>query len=189
MSIHRAATALVLCAVAVIGAGRRARRRAPYDELLARRRRGWRRTRSQPEAAGALAALATLEEDVDARALEAAVRGGAGPGAHPLVAAHASWLLARLLDQRGETREAAALRASLGLLSHGFVIGPFGEGRASLNTPFPPEKEPAPPDAGRAATRARPTRSAGASATRPCATACCTWTACCVPPIRPSPTS
>ena len=41
-----------------------------------------------------------------------------GQGAHPLVAAHASWLLAQLLDQRGETREAERLRASLGLLSH-----------------------------------------------------------------------
>src|SRR4029453_12737768 len=36
----------------------------------------------------------------------------------------------------------------LGLLSHYFVIGPFGEGRASLNTPFPPEQEPAPPALG-----------------------------------------
>ena len=40
------------------------------------------------------------------------------------------------------------LRASLGLLSHAFVIGPFGEGRASLSTTFPPEKEPAPPALG-----------------------------------------
>ena len=135
--------ALVLCAVAVLSAG--AAQASPYDDVLEAEAVRLAAQRSQPEAAGALATLATLEEDVDPRALEAAVRGGLGPGAHPLVAAHASLFLARLLDQRGETKEAAALRASLGLLSHYFVIGPFGEGRASLNTPFPPEQEPAPP--------------------------------------------
>ena len=57
-----------------------------------------------------------------------------------------SWRIS--LDQRGETAEAASLRASLGLLSHTFVIGPFGEGRASLNTAFPPETEAAAPELG-----------------------------------------
>ena len=109
MLIHRAATALVLCAVAVVGAGA-ARAASPYDDLLAAEAARLATQRSQPEGAGALAALATLEEDVDPRALEAAVRAALGPGAHPLVAAHASWFLARLLDQRGETKEAAALR-------------------------------------------------------------------------------
>ena len=72
-----------------------------------------------------------------------------GKGAHPLVAAQASWLLARLDDQRGQTREAAALAGVAGLLSHTFVIGPFGEGRASFEQAFPPETEPAAPDPGR----------------------------------------
>jgi transglutaminase-like putative cysteine protease/Flp pilus assembly protein TadD len=145
MLTARASTALVLCAVAVLGAGA-AKAAGPYDELLAAEASRLASRASQPEGTGALAALATLDENVDPRALEAAVRGGLGKGAHPLVAAQASWLLARLLEQRGETREAATLRASLGLLSHWFVIGPFGEGRASLNTPFPPELEPAQPD-------------------------------------------
>src|SRR5262245_46419977 len=141
---------LAICALAVIGGGAaQAGPAAPYDELLASEAARLAAHASQPEGAGALAALATLEENVDARALEAAVRGGLGKGAHPLVAAQASWLLAHLLEQRGETREAATVRASLGLLSHHFVIGPFGEGRASLNTAFPPELEPAAPDLGK----------------------------------------
>ena len=183
----RAATALVLCAAAAIS-GRDARAAAPYDELLATEGARLAARASQPEAAGALAALATLEEDVDARALETAVRGGVGRGAHPLVAAQASWLLAQLLDQRGETREAEALRGSLGLLSHAFVVGPFGEGRASLNTAFPPEKEAAPPAL--AARYPGKAHDVGwRSPPPPCATASSTWTACCVPPIRRSLTS
>src|SRR6476620_8544426 len=100
------ASTLLLCSVALLGAGA-ARAAGPYDELLAAEAARLAAHASQPEGAGALAALATLDEDVDPRALEAAVRGGLGPGAHPLVAAHASWFLARLLDQRGETKEAA----------------------------------------------------------------------------------
>jgi len=116
------------------------------DELLATEAARLVAHASQPEGASALAALATLDEDVDPAALESAVRGGLGKGGHPLVAAQASWLLAHLYDHRGLTKEAAALRASLGLLSHTFVIGPFGEGRGSLNSVFPPELEPAAPD-------------------------------------------
>src|SRR5436305_1929914 len=124
MSIHKAATALLLGAVAVIGAGaaRAAgpretgpRAAGPYDQLLAVESARLAAHASEPEGAGALAALATLDEDVDARALEAAVRAGVAKGAHPLVAAQASWLLAHLLDQRGETGEAGSLRAALGL--------------------------------------------------------------------------
>ena len=70
---------------------------------------------------------------------------GSLPGAHPLVAAQAALLAAHLLDERGETGEAEALRAPLGFVKHAFVIGPFGEGRSSFATVFPPEREPAPP--------------------------------------------
>ncbi|HEY7370859.1 MAG TPA: DUF3857 domain-containing protein [Polyangia bacterium] len=150
MLISRAVTALFTCAVAVgSAAAAHAAAAAPYEELLAAEGARLAARASQPEAAGALATLATLDEDVDPAALEAAVRGGVGKGAHPLVAAQASWLLAHLLDQRGEAREAAALRASLGLVSHYFVIGPFGEGRASLDTTFPPEQEAAAPALGK----------------------------------------
>ena len=140
--------ALTTCAIAAVLGGHAQAKPAlprPHDELLAAEAARLAAHASQPEAAGALATLATLDEDVDPSALEAAVRGGLGKGAHPLVAAQASWLLAHLYDQRGMTKEAGALRASLGLLSHYFVIGPFGEGRGSLNTAFPPELEPEPP--------------------------------------------
>jgi transglutaminase-like putative cysteine protease/tetratricopeptide (TPR) repeat protein len=140
--------ALVVCAVAAAGAGT-AQARRPQEELLASEGARLGAQAAQPEAVGALAALATLDEEVDPAALEAAIRGGLAKGAHPLVAAQASWLLAHLDDQRGQTKEAAALRASLGLLSHYFVVGPFGEGRASLNTVFPPELEGAAPEIGK----------------------------------------
>src|SRR5262245_33751318 len=120
--VRRAATALLCCAFAFAGAAR-ARAADVQDELLAAEAARLAAHAAEPEGAGALAALATLDEDVDPRALAAAVRGGIGKAAHPLVAAHASWLLARLHDQRGETAEAARLRDSIGLLSHYVVIG------------------------------------------------------------------
>ena len=99
MLIRKTAMALVFCAVAVIGAGA-ASAAAPQEELLASEGARLAAHASQPEAAGALATLAALDEDVDPHALEAAVRGGLGKGAHPLVAAQASWLLARLRGAR-----------------------------------------------------------------------------------------
>src|SRR5687768_10907698 len=116
MSKHGAAAAAFLIAVvAIAGAAAAA---GPHDDLLATEGARLAAAAGDPGAAGSLAVIAGLEEDVDPRALEAAVRGGTGTRAHPLVAAQAAWLLARLHEQRGETREAAALRAPLGLLSH-----------------------------------------------------------------------
>ena len=149
MTKHGAAAAAIWLAVAVVAGAARAAAPAPHDEILATEAARLATAAGDPGAAGALAAVAGLEEDVDPRALEAAVRGGVGPRAHPLVAAHAGWLLARLHEQRGETREAEALRAPLGLLSQVTVIGPFGQGRASFATVFPPEEERAPPEIGR----------------------------------------
>jgi transglutaminase-like putative cysteine protease len=103
-----------------------------------------------PQAVGALAALARLDDDVAPAALEAAVRRGLVPGADPLVAAQAAFFLAHLVDERGGTDEAAALRARLGLLTHYLVVGPFGEGRTSFDTPFSPETARAAPEIGRA---------------------------------------
>ena len=54
-------TALAICAVAVIGA-RAARAAGPADDLLASEGARLAARASQPEAAGALAALATLDE-------------------------------------------------------------------------------------------------------------------------------
>ncbi len=122
---------------------------APYDDQLATEAARLAAEAKAPQAVSPLAALAGLDELVAPAALEAALRPGIVPGAHPLVAAQAALILAHLLEQRGEAGEAAALRAPLGLLSHWFVIGPFGDGRASFATRFPPESEKAPPEVGR----------------------------------------
>ena len=135
--------------VAVCGA-RAAQAASPYDALLATEGARLAAHPGEAAAVSALAVLVGLDELVAPPALEAALRPAVAPGAHPLVAAQAAFTLARLLDQRGETREAAALRAPLGLFAHWFVIGPFGEGRASFGTRFPPETERAPPELGHA---------------------------------------
>jgi hypothetical protein len=106
MVIRGAAMALVGCVFATGVA-----RAGPYEEELAAQAAKLRQQASEPAAVAAVAELAGLDEVVAPSALEAAVRGGVAPGAHPLVAAHAALLLAHLLDQRGETKEAAAVRA------------------------------------------------------------------------------
>jgi len=69
--------ALVVCAVSVAAAGTaQARRPGPYEEVLGTEGARLAAQAAQPEAAGALAALATLDEDVEPAALEGAVRGG-----------------------------------------------------------------------------------------------------------------
>ena len=120
-----------------------------YEETLARAGARLAAEAESPQAIAALAELAALDEEVAPAALEAAVRRGVAPGAHPLVAAQAAFLLAHLDDERGANNEAAALRGGLGFLAHPLVIGPFGEGRASFGTAFPPEAERAAPEPGR----------------------------------------
>ncbi len=159
MVTKRAATALLVCVVLAAGGGAAVAAGAvpvsapsspsAYDEALARAGARLAAEAATPQAIAALAELAALDEDVAPAALEAAVRPGLRSGAHPLVAAQAAYLLAHLLDQRGARKEAAALRAGLGFLSHPLVIGPFGEGRASFGTAFPPEAEQGPPELGR----------------------------------------
>src|SRR6185369_284005 len=146
----RAAAALVVCVVVTSAgrAGARAATATAYEEVLARAGARLATEASKPQAIAALAELAALDEAVPPAALEAAIRGGLVAGAHPLVAAQAAFLLAHLCDQRGASEEAASLRAGLGFLAHPWVIGPFGEGRASFRTAFPPESEQGPGLAG-----------------------------------------
>ena len=155
----RAAAALVVCVV-VASAGRAGAQSATatatvYDEVLAKAGARLAAEASKPQAIAALAELAALDEAVSPAALEAAVRGGLVPGAHPLVAAQAAFLLAHLCDERGASGEAASLRSGLGFLAHPFVIGPFGEGRASFGTAFPPESEHAPQELARSSRSSR----------------------------------
>ena len=140
-----AAVVIVLAAVCAASAARAA---SAYDALLMTEGARLAAHPGEPAAVSPLAVLVGLDELVPPPALEAALRPAVAPGAHPLVAAQAAFTLAHLLDQRGETREAAALRGPLGLISHWFLIGPFGEGRASFGTRFPPETERAPPEVG-----------------------------------------
>jgi transglutaminase-like putative cysteine protease len=153
MVMKRAATALLVCVVGAAGARAAAAAPAPdaYQEALARASVRLAAEVRAPQAIAALAELATLDGDVAPAALEAAVRRGLSPGAHPLVAAQAAFLLAHLLDERGAHEEATSLRAGLGLLflARPLVIGPFGEGRQSFGTAFPPESERGPPQIGR----------------------------------------
>ncbi|HEX3903308.1 MAG TPA: DUF3857 domain-containing protein [Polyangia bacterium] len=138
----------VFVAIFVVTAGHAAAAGA-YDETLARASARLAAEAERPQAIAALAELAALDEEVAPAALEAAVRQGVAPGAHPLVAAQAAFLLAHLCDERGAHSEAATLRGGLGFLAHPLVIGPFGEGRASFGTAFPPESERGPPQLGR----------------------------------------
>ncbi|HVT08430.1 MAG TPA: hypothetical protein VHO67_13305, partial [Polyangia bacterium] len=116
-----------------------------YGEVLARAAAALASQAARPEAAAAVAQLASLDENVPPAALEAALRPGVAAGADPLVGAQAALLLAHLEDERGDHAAAEARRARLGFLTRAFAIGPFGEGRASFRTAFPPESEAAPP--------------------------------------------
>jgi transglutaminase-like putative cysteine protease/Flp pilus assembly protein TadD len=161
----RSSTALLVCisagAGATAGSGRPAAAAVaapsaapapdpdPHRELLASAGARLSAEARDPAAAAALAVLAGLDADVPPAALEAAVRGGLGSGAHPLVAAQAAMLAAHLADERGDRAAADALRAPLGLIERFAVIGPFGDGRAGLSHLFPPEREAAPPEGGR----------------------------------------
>ena len=73
-----------------------------YGEVLARATAALASEAARPEAAAALAQLASLDENVPPAALEAALRPAVAPGAHPLVAAQAALLLAHLEDERGD---------------------------------------------------------------------------------------
>jgi Flp pilus assembly protein TadD len=106
--------------------------------------------RGKPEAIAPLAELLTIEENLPPGAVEAALAGAAAAGSDPLVAAQATFHLAHLWDEAGDAARARAARSSLGLFSRFAVIGPFGEGRAGFSQVFPPEREAAAPESGRA---------------------------------------
>ncbi|HTA20821.1 MAG TPA: hypothetical protein VK989_16120, partial [Polyangia bacterium] len=98
-------------------------------------------SRGKPEAIVALDELLALEDDLPDGALEPALRRAAAAGADPLVAAQATFQLARLLGQRGANDEADAARASLGFFTRVSVAGAFGEGRSGFSQVFAPEGE------------------------------------------------
>ena len=119
---------------------------SPYDDELAEAAGRLRAEARKPQGASAVAVLAGLDEQVPAKALEQAVQAGLVPNAHPLVSAQAAWLAAHLAEERGDRAAANRLRGRLGLVTEGYAIGPFGEGRASFGTVYPPEREGRGPD-------------------------------------------
>ncbi len=152
MTTGRAAAALIACLGALMARPASAARAtaadaaSPYEGELAEAAGRLRAEARKPQAASALAVLAGLDERVPAKALEQAVQAGLGPKAHPLVSAQAAWLAAHLAEERGDRAAADRLRGRLGLVTEGYAIGPFGEGRASFGTVYPPEREGRGPD-------------------------------------------
>jgi Flp pilus assembly protein TadD len=121
----------------------------PFDGQVAAAAARLDALRGRPEGIAPLAELLALEDDLPPRALEPALRRAAAADGDPLVAAQATFHLARLLDQAGDGEGAARARASLGLFTRYVVVGPFGEGRAGHGQAFPPESEAAAPERSR----------------------------------------
>ncbi|MEA2697285.1 MAG: hypothetical protein QOI66_1556, partial [Myxococcales bacterium] len=141
LTASSALTALVF-AVGLLTTSQTKASENPYDRVLQRQLDRLAALKGRPEAAAPLAVIAGLADDLLPSQIEAAVHNVADdPASDPLVEAQAAALLADLLDQRGEVKEATARRTALGLLTRPWVVGPFGEGRASFAQAFAPEKE------------------------------------------------
>src|SRR3569832_498310 len=101
----------------------------------------------RPQQMGPLLALEEFADLVPPGALDDDFRAVlADPNADPLVAARARGWLARRAEAQGAAQAAEELRRPLGLLSRFWVVGPFGDGRASYGVAFPPENETGAPD-------------------------------------------
>jgi transglutaminase-like putative cysteine protease/Flp pilus assembly protein TadD len=144
-----ARTALGIALAAAVAPAAAPSAPGPYEAELAAATARLEARHGRPEAVAPLAELLALEDMLPPRALEPALRRAAAPGSDPLVAAQATLHLAHLLDEAGDAEGARAARASLGLFSRYFVVGPFGEGRSGFSQAFPPEKESAAPETGR----------------------------------------
>jgi tetratricopeptide (TPR) repeat protein/transglutaminase-like putative cysteine protease len=121
-----------------------------FEGQLAAEAARLRAARARPEGIVPLLAIAGLYDSLPGGQIEPILRATADdPATHPLVAAQAAYLLSRTDDDRGDVAPAERRRAALGLVSHFWVIGPFGDGRASLSQPFPPETERGAPDPAR----------------------------------------
>ena len=101
----------------------------------------------RPQQMGPLLALEEFADLVPPGALDDDFRAVlADPNADPLVSARARGWLARRAEAQGDDHAAEELRRPLGLLSRFWVVGPFGDGRASYGVAFPPENETGAPD-------------------------------------------
>jgi tetratricopeptide (TPR) repeat protein len=97
-------------------------------------------TRGRPESIAPLLGLFELAQLGSPGALDGPVRELVdAPGGDPLVAARARDWLAERADAEGDATGATRLRGALGMLTHMWVVGPFGEGRSGFGVAFPPE--------------------------------------------------
>ena len=112
----------------------------PFQVLAAPELERLRVTRGRPESVAPLLGLFELAQLGPSGALDGPVRALVdAPGADPLVAARARDWLAERAEAEGDAAEAARLRGALGVLTHMWVVGPFGEGRSGFGVAFPPE--------------------------------------------------
>ena len=118
----------------------------PFEELAGIEEARLLTAGGRPEAVGPLLALIDLAELLPPGRFDASVRRLIDrQGTDPLVVARARDWLAHRAEQDGDgaaaDAAAAVLREPLALLSRFWVIGPFGDGRASFDVAFPPEAE------------------------------------------------
>ena len=134
----------------------------PFEARAARLLGELRARAGKAEAAGPLAALVRLEEQLPAGTLAPVLRELAeGRGTHPLVAALASYHLSIEEERAGEAAAAEERRRRLGFVTGpAWVLGPFdAQGRSGLGRPYPPEE-----GTGNAAAAAADPRRAGSFA-------------------------
>ncbi|HET6150552.1 MAG TPA: DUF3857 domain-containing protein [Polyangia bacterium] len=118
-----------------------------FDGELAEEAERLSASRRRPAAVAPLLAVAALYDavppgDID-RILAEVVE---AKETDPLVAAQAAFLLSRIEDDRGPDGIGDRRRAGLGLLTSFWVVGPFGDGRASFGEAFGPERDHGAPD-------------------------------------------
>lgn len=118
----------------------------PLTALAGYLRRSFDEHRDRPSAAGDLLALLAMSPRLPSVAgLELLQPIADDSHLAPVIAAQATYVVARELEDLGRVDEALAARKRLGFLEQPVVVGPFGEGRASLDELFAPERAPGPP--------------------------------------------
>jgi cellulose synthase operon protein C len=124
----------------------------PYAPELSDAVAELRDTASQPSAIGSLTRVMSLVGKVPDASIEGILRQVADdPLSHPLVAAQASFEMARFDELFGRDTEAAQRYRALGLIESFWVLGPFeGQARGEVNPTLPSETQHIAPAEGRA---------------------------------------
>src|SRR5258706_149953 len=112
MFVGAAALARTAFGIALVAAAAPAPSPGPFDAALAGARARLEARHGRPEAIAPLVELLALEDNLPPGALAPALRRAAAAGSHPLVAAQATFHLARLLDDAGDADGARAAGAA-----------------------------------------------------------------------------